>query len=119
MNILRDDQEQKTHWAQAAVSWGQFLIALVALAGSLFIDRIAYEKRITQIEERQAFVLKQLAQNDAELAQIQVRIERRLDEIQRQLAAVITELAKHQAVSDRMRELNDKAGVRIPGIARP
>lgn len=72
------------NWHEAAVTWGSFVLSIAAFVGALLADRLASEKRVTQIEERQAFVMKALgdlaihdASQNKEIEQMKIDAARR------------------------------------------
>lgn len=92
-------------WHQTAVSWGQLLISIVAVVGSLTGFILYNERRITVVEERQAFVLKAIAQDQSDMNDIRSLISLKLDAIQNQLTTITVELAKHKAIGDVLDEM--------------
>lgn len=99
--MTNDTETQRETWHTTAVSWGQFLIGALGIAGSIFaavwVDRLAMDRRLTIVEERQAFVLRTLQANDLEIDAIRADIARRLDAIQAQLVQISIDLARHQS----------------------
>lgn len=100
--MSNNDDMQRDPWHTGAVSWAQFLIAtgvaLASVLGTIWIDRLAVDRRLTILEERQAFVMRALQQNDAELQSIRSDIARRLDTIQAQLTQLTIDIARHQVL---------------------
>jgi hypothetical protein len=110
------DAEEEGHWLQQAVSWAQLLIALAAVVVpvlvTLIVDRVTGERRTTQLEERQAFVLRRLADIGVDEASFQRDVRTSLEALQKQLQAMTLEMARHQALEDRAAG----NGVRIPRV---
>jgi hypothetical protein len=97
-----NDEQQRKAWHTATVSWGQFALAAAGILGAVvatvWIDRLAVDRRLTILEERQAYVLRELVNSDTELAMVRSDIARRLDTIQTQLVQITIDLARHQSV---------------------
>lgn len=98
---VSNDETQRDPWHMGLINWGQFLlaigIAMATILGTMWVDRLAVDRRLTILEERQTFVIRELQQNDAELAAIRADIARRLDAIQAQLVQISIDLARHQS----------------------
>ena len=101
----------RTHWVQSAVSWGELLISLLAVIVTVASIIVLTERRITQIEERQQFVLRYIADDTANQVTYQREVRASLDEIKRQLSMLTIELTRHQAVEERYEK---QSGIRIP-----
>jgi hypothetical protein len=110
-----ENNEQES-WHRNVVSWGQFALAILVVAGSIFSVLTLWERRVTVLEERQAFVLRTLAQDQSELALLRSTISNKLDSIQSQLTQITLELTKHQAISEALDEMGPGGvgKVRIP-----
>ena len=89
-----EQEEPRTTWMAGSVSWGQLLIALAAVMGSVFMDRLTIDRRLTIVEERQQMVLRTIEGDQRELINVKNDIARKLDMIQSQLATINLELAR-------------------------
>ena len=87
-------------WHAAALSWGQFLLAmLVALGGvgAMFVSaHIENERRMLLVEERQQYVLRTLNATATETVAFRQELGRKLDLISAQLAQMQIDLVRHQ-----------------------
>ena len=106
----------RTHWMDSAVSWGQLLIALVALIGSSVAMLVAYERRLVTVEERQQGVLRAIADLRADEAVERATITRKLDTLVAQMTMLTIDIARHQALSEvqEVRARREHNGVQLP-----
>ena len=94
-----DDTQERTPWLSGAVSWGQLLVALAAGVASVFMDRLALDRRLTITEERQQFVIRTMEQDQRNLVSLQTELTRRLESVQSQLNSIELSLARSVGTS--------------------
>ena len=95
-------QDEKPHWAQSAVSWGQLLVAIIGIIGASVIALVTYEKRLVTLEERQLMSAKAEQDERGEMMAARNELSRKLDTIYLSLNSLALDLAKHQTASDRI-----------------
>jgi hypothetical protein len=109
--MVREEESKKAAWHQATVSWGQLIVAMllgfVTVIGSVFIDRLAVDRRLTVVEERQQFVLKSISEMQAQTASFRAEIGVKLDNLQRGINDVIITLTRHEASQIRASQNNN------------
>ena len=93
-----DDEPRESIWA-TTVSWGHLAIAVVTMlaGGAAFL--MAAERRMTLLEERQAYVLRYIAQDINDAAALRKEIIGRLDQLVGDIYNLRLELAKHQVAN--------------------
>jgi len=98
---MNDIDTPKESWHSTAVSWGHFIIALtvtvVGMVTAILSDRLAIDRRLTILEERQHYSSLIESKEAMEYVQSRAVIETKLMEIQRQLTLLTIELSKHEA----------------------
>lgn len=104
-----EHDETPSIW-QAAVNLGHLVIALIGLLALLGGFLLTNERRFTIVEERQAFVLKHIADDAQDAAAFRIDMIRRLDSMALQLTNMTIELARHQA----QEEMRQGVGLRPP-----
>jgi uncharacterized protein YoxC len=121
-----DDGEDRTPWTRRIVSWGHLVAAVIPLVVGLFVDRLAFEKRFTILEERQAYMARSLGQMETTSVQmqnvynskingLQSDVNRKLDTISQQLNQLVIEVTKQQAGFWRHeQDETNRPGIKIP-----
>lgn len=97
---MRNGEDQQA-WHQTTVSWGQLIVAGIALIvtvlGAVFLDRNGIEKRVTVLEQDHTYISRRVEQQENSVALWRAEITSKLDGLQRQMNEVILALAKHEA----------------------
>jgi hypothetical protein len=108
---MQNTDERRTSWHQATVSWGQLIVALllgfVTTIGSVFIDRLSVDRRLTVVEERQQFVLKSISEMQSQTTSFRAEIGAKLENLQRGINEVILALTRHEANQGRISQNNN------------
>ena len=93
-----DDIPRESVWT-TTVSWGHLAIAIVTMlaGGAAFL--MAAERRLTLLEERQAYVLRYVAQDINDAAALKKEVIGRLDQLVGDIYNLRVELARFQAVN--------------------
>ena len=112
---MTDNGEARRAWHATAVSWGQFLVALVVAVGGvvwvILTDRIAIDRRLTIMEERERASESTERREATEYALLRSTIDGRLTDIQRQLVVLTIELTKHEAAQNTD---ENRRGLKLP-----
>jgi len=112
---VTDNGEARRAWHATAVSWGQFLVALVVAVGGVIwvvlTDRIAIDRRLTIMEERERASESNEKRELVEYALMRSTIDGRLTDIQRQLVVLTIELTKHEAAQNTD---ENRRGLKLP-----
>ena len=110
--MVREEEAKRVAWHQSTVSWGQLIVAMllgsVTVIGSVFIDRLAVDRRLTVVEERQVFVMKSISEMQSQTTAFRNEITTKLENLQRGINDVIITLTRHEASQIRSSQNNGK-----------
>ena len=112
---MTDNGEARRAWHATAVSWGQFLVALVVAVGGVFwvilTDRIAIDRRLTIVEQHQRYADAIEAREATEYSALRGSLDVKLMNIEKQLVVITIELAKHEAAQNTD---ENRRGLKLP-----